>query len=168
MSDGRTRFRLKHNDEPIYHFMGCSTFSEYTVINEIQAAKVPLLCNLYDTICMLGCGVSTGWGAVYNTCQVKSHTSVLVFGLGAVGLSVIQMAKQMNASLIVGVDLIVNKFEIASSLGMTTGVDANSEGLQAHLISISPQNWGYDYTFDCTGNTTVMRMALELAHRGWG
>ena len=119
-------------------------------------------------MCLLGCGVSTGWGAVWNTCQVENGASVAVFGCGAVGLSVIQAAKLSGARRIIAVDLNKNKFTAARAFGATDCVDASAvEGpIQQHMLTL--EQWGVDYTFDCTGNTEVMRAALECAHRGWG
>jgi Zn-dependent alcohol dehydrogenase len=151
--------------------MGCSTFSEYTVIAAISAAKVSPHYKDLDQLCVLGCGVSTGWGAVFNTCKVEPGTSVAVFGLGAVGLAVIQAAKVAGAKSIVGIDINAGKFEISKSLGATNCVspkDFDSYDDCKKKLMEGDHKWGYDYTFDCTGNTTVMRQALELAHRGWG
>jgi len=165
MPDGTSRFSL--NGEPIYHFMGCSTFSEYTVLAEISLAKVALEAPL-QKMCLLGCGVSTGWGAVWNTVKVENGASVAVFGCGAVGLSVIQAARLSGAKRIIAIDLNPNKFTAARSFGATDCVNpAKVEGpIQQHIVGMT--QWGADYTFDCTGNTEVMRAALECAHRGWG
>lgn len=114
---------------------------------------------------LIGCGVSTGWGAVVNNCKVGSKNSVVVFGLGAVGLSVIQMAKYVGANPIIGVDLNPKKFKAALAIGATHCI-LSDEALKENLLK--EHKWGYDFTFDCTGNTNVMRMALEVAHRGWG
>lgn len=129
MSDGSSRLSLVDGQQ-LFHFMGCSTFSEYTVIHEISAAIVPSSRVDLDQICMLGCGVSTGWGAVANTCAVHKGSSVVVFGLGAVGLSVIQMAKFRGAKVIVGVDLNTDKFKVATELGMTVGMDGGQKDIQ--------------------------------------
>jgi len=165
MPDGTSRFSL--NGKPIYHFMGCSTFSEYTVLAEISCAKVDKAAAL-EKMCLLGCGVSTGWGAVWNTCKVESGASVAVFGCGAVGLSVIQAAKLSGASRIIAIDMNSGKFTAARAMGATDCVDASVlEGpIQQHIVAMT--QWGVDYSFDCTGNTEVMRAALECAHRGWG
>lgn len=120
MPDGTSRF--SKDGKEISHFMGCSTFSEYTVIAAISAAKITPHCDL-SKICVLGCGVSTGWGAVFNNCKVESGSSVAVFGLGAVGLAVIQAAKQAGATSITGIDVNSNKFEIAAKLGATDTVN---------------------------------------------
>jgi len=165
MPDGTSRF--SKDGKPIFHFMGCSTFSEYTVIAEISAAKINPFSDL-SKVCMLGCGVSTGWGAAINTCKVHFNSKVVVFGLGAVGLSVIQAAKMQGASKIVGVDINSKKFESAMKIGATECVNPTeiTGDIKAHLLA--SEKWGYDFTFDCTGSVKVMRDALEVAHRGWG
>lgn len=165
MPDGTSRFSL--NGKPIYHFMGCSTFSEYTVLAEISCAKVDKAAAL-EKMCLLGCGVSTGWGAVWNTCKVENGASVAVFGCGAVGLSVIQAAKLSGAGRIIAIDTNSAKFAAARAMGASDCVDASVvEGaIQEHIVGMT--QWGVDYSFDCTGNTDVMRAALECAHRGWG
>ena len=162
MPDGTSR--LSKDGKTIYHFMGCSTFAEYAVISEISAAKINPWSDLYK-MCLLGCGVSTGWGAVFNTVKMEPGSSVAVFGLGALGLSVIQAAKVAGAKDIVGVDINEDKFELAKSMGATAGIKGG-EGARKELMD--RHKWGYDYTFDCTGNVNVMREALEVAHRGWG
>ena len=166
MPDGTTRFK-RADGTPLYHFMGCSTFSEYTVLAAISCAKVHTAAPL-EKMCLLGCGVSTGWGAVWNTCKVENGASVAVFGCGAVGLSVIQAAKLSGASRIIAIDLNPQKFTAARAFGATDFVNPKDiEGpIQQHIIKMT--QWGVDYTFDCTGNTEVMRAALECAHRGWG
>jgi threonine dehydrogenase-like Zn-dependent dehydrogenase len=166
MPDGTSRF--SKDGKPIFHFMGCSSFAEYTVIAEISAAKINPYGDL-NKLCMLGCGVSTGWGAVFNTCNVQPGTSVAVFGLGAVGLAVLQAAKAAGATHIVGVDINSKKFDQAIAMGATECVNSiECEGGDVKKVLMSKQKWGYDYTFDCTGITKVMRDALEVAHRGWG
>jgi len=167
MPDGTKRFKDAEGKE-IYHFMGCSTMSEYTVLAEISCAKIDPKADL-DKICLFGCGVSTGLGAVWNTCKVEVNSSVAVFGLGAVGLAVIQGAKLAGASKIIAVDVNPTKFDIAKQLGATDCVNPKDvEGpIQKHIAGTMTQ-WGVDYSFDCTGNTQVMRSALECSHRGWG
>mgnify|MGYP001037394704 CR=1 FL=1 len=166
MPDGTSRF--SKDGKPIFHFMGCSSFAEYTVIAEISAAKINPYGDL-NKLCMLGCGVSTGWGAVFNTCKVQPGTSVAVFGLGAVGLAVLQAAKAAGATTIIGVDINSKKFDQAIKMGATECVNSIvCEGGDVKKVLMSKQKWGYDYTFDCTGITKVMRDALEVAHRGWG
>jgi S-(hydroxymethyl)glutathione dehydrogenase/alcohol dehydrogenase len=167
MPDGTVRFKDK-NGEPIYHFMGCSTMAEYTVLSEISCAKIDDAAPL-EKVCLFGCGVSTGLGAVLNTCKVEPGSSVAVFGLGAVGLAVIQGAKIAGASKIIAVDINPAKFEGAIALGATDCVNSAELDVpvQQHLAG-TVTKWGVDYTFDCTGNTNVMRAALESSHRGWG
>jgi S-(hydroxymethyl)glutathione dehydrogenase/alcohol dehydrogenase len=167
MPDGTIRLHDKDGND-IYHFMGCSTMSEYTVIAEISCAKINKEMAL-DKACLFGCGVSTGLGAVWNTCKVEPNSSVAVFGLGAVGLAVIQGAKMVGASRIIAVDINPAKFAMAEKLGATDFVDSdNLEKPVQQYIAGDLTPWGVDYSFDCTGNTEVMRAALECAHRGWG
>lgn len=167
MPDGTTRFTDKDGKE-IFHFMGCSTMSEYTVLAEISCAKINPEAPL-QKMCLFGCGVATGLGAVWNTCKVEVNSSVAVFGLGAVGLAVIQGAKMAGASKIIGIDLNPDKFKIAKELGATDCVNPKDvEGPIQKYIAGTMTQWGVDYTFDCTGNVAVMRSALECAHRGWG
>lgn len=167
MPDGTTRFSLEQDGTPIYHFMGCSTFSEYTVLAEISCAKISPAMPLYKAS-LFGCGISTGLGAVLNTTKVEPGSSVAVFGLGAVGLAVIQAAKMAGASRIIGVDINPYKETPAREFGATDFVNPtdSEEAIQKRLVSMT--KWGVDYTFDCTGNVQVMRAALECAHRGWG
>lgn len=168
MPDGTTRFTLK-DGTPVYHFMGCSTFAEYTVLAEISCAKVDPKADL-GKACLFGCGVATGLGAVWNNAKVEPFSSVAVFGLGALGLAVIQGAKAVGATHIVGIDMNPKKFEIAKQLGCTECISPKDfdKPIQQVLVEMSPTKFGYDYTFDCTGNVDVMRSALEAAHRGWG
>jgi len=170
MPDGTTRFKDKDGKE-IFHFMGCSTMAEYTVLAEISCAKIPKEAPL-DKCCLFGCGVSTGLGAVWNTCKVEKGASVAVFGLGAVGLSVVQGAKVAGASRIIAVDVNPKKFEAAIKLGATDCVDSMNglpEGKTVQqYIAGGLTKWGVDYSFDCTGIVSVMRAALECSHRGWG
>lgn len=168
MPDGTTRFSL--DGKPIYHFMGCSTFSEYTVVSEISCAKISQESPL-DKVCLFGCGLSTGLGAVWNTCNVQKDATVAVFGLGAVGLAVIQAAKDRGASRIFAIDIDESKFPMATKLGATQCINSRAlpEGfanIQSYIVSLT--QWGVDYSFDATGNVQVMRAALECAHRGWG
>jgi len=168
MPDGTSRFSLE-DGTTIFHFMGCSTFSEYTVIAEISAAKIAPEAPL-QTACLFGCGVATGLGAVWNTCQVEQGSTVAVFGLGAVGLSVVQGARMAGASRIIGIDMNNKKANIAKQLGVTDFINPTElpEGKTMQQQIIGMTQWGVDYTFDCTGNVGVMRTALECAHRGWG
>ncbi|CAE7221865.1 frmA, partial [Symbiodinium necroappetens] len=149
------------------HFMGCSTFSEYTVVADISCAKVSETAPL-DVCSLLGCGVSTGLGAVWNTLDVEGGSSVAVFGLGAVGLAVIQGSHMRGASRIFAIDTNPKKFEIAKDLGATDCVNPKDYDKPIQQVLVGMTKWGIDYTFDCTGNTEVMRAALESAHRGWG
>jgi S-(hydroxymethyl)glutathione dehydrogenase/alcohol dehydrogenase len=170
MPDGTSRFSYK--GQTIHHYMGCSTFSNYTVMPEIAVAKIrddaP-----FDKACYIGCGVTTGVGAVVNTAKVEPGANAIVFGLGGIGLNVIQGLKMAGADRIVGVDLNDAKAEWGRRFGMThfvnpakVGDSKNGGDLVAHLVGLT--DGGADYTFDCTGNTDVMRTALEACHRGWG
>jgi len=167
MPDGTVRFHDQHGQD-LYHFMGCSTMSEYTVVAEISCAKINKHADL-SKACLFGCGVSTGLGAVWNTCKVETNATVAVFGIGAVGLAVIQGAKMAGASKIIAIDLNESKFDIAKALGATECYNpTNIEGPIQKYIAGTVTDWGVDYSFDCTGNVDVMRSALECAHRGWG
>lgn len=166
MPDGTCRF-TDAAGEKIHHFMGCSTFSEYTVLAEISCAKISPTAPL-DIASLLGCGVSTGLGAVWNTCDVEADSSVAVFGLGAVGLAVIQGAQMRGASRIFAIDTNPAKFDIAAQLGATDCVNPLDYDKPIQEVLVGMTEWGVDYTFDATGRTEVMRAALESAHRGWG
>src|SRR5260370_12301903 len=165
MPDGTTRF--SHKTKPIYHYMGCSTFSNFTVLPEIAVAKIREDAP-FDKSCSSGCGVTTGIGAVVNTAKVTPGANVVVFGLGGIGLNVIQGARMVGADKIIGVDLNDAKEEWGRRFGMTHFVNPSKiEGdIVQHLVALT--DGGADYTFDCTGNTTVMRQALEACPRGWG
>ncbi|MBW6528420.1 S-(hydroxymethyl)glutathione dehydrogenase/class III alcohol dehydrogenase [Sphingomonas sp. RHCKR7] len=164
MPDGTTRFHYK--GQPIYHYMGCSTFSNFTVLPEIAVAKIRPDAP-FDTSCYIGCGVTTGVGAVVNTAKVEPGATVIVFGLGGIGLNVIQGAKLAGAHRIIGVDINPDREDWGRRFGMTDFVNPRDVGdLVPHLVALT--DGGGDYTFDCTGNTAVMRQALESAHRGWG
>ncbi|MCR9225596.1 MAG: S-(hydroxymethyl)glutathione dehydrogenase/class III alcohol dehydrogenase [Hyphomonas sp.] len=165
MPDGTSRFSYK--GETIYHYMGCSTFSNFTVLPEIAVAKVREDAP-FDKACYVGCGVTTGVGAVTNTANVQAGDNVVVFGLGGIGLNVIQGARMVGADKIVGVDLNPDKEDWGRKFGMTDFVNPRDvEGsLVEHLVELT--DGGADYSFDCTGNTDVMRDALECCHRGWG
>jgi len=167
MPDGTVRFRDSEG-KPIYHFMGCSTMSEYTVIAEISCAKISKEMAL-DKAALFGCGVTTGLGAVWNTCKVETGSTVAVFGLGTVGLAVVQAAKIAGASRIIGIDTNSSKSEKAKRFGITDFVNPKKLDIpiQKHIAGVMTK-WGVDYSFDCTGNVNVMRAALECAHRGWG
>ena len=169
MPDGTSRFTLEEDGSTVFHFMGCSTFAEYTVIAEISTAKITPAMPLYKAS-LLGCGVSTGLGAVLKTTKVEPGSSVAVFGLGAVGLAVVQGAKIAGASRIFGVDINPAKEDLGRQFGITDFVNPmdSDEPIQKRLVAMSDTGFGIDYTYDCTGNVNVMRAALECAHRGWG
>ncbi|MCE8534246.1 S-(hydroxymethyl)glutathione dehydrogenase/class III alcohol dehydrogenase [Ruegeria pomeroyi] len=166
MPDGTTRFSML-DGTPILHYMGCSTFSNHTVLPEIALAKVRPDAP-FDKICYIGCGVTTGIGAVINTAKAEIGCRAVVFGLGGIGLNVIQGLRLAGADQIVGVDLNPDKVEMATRFGMTDFVNpAEVEGdMVAHLVELT--RGGADYSFDATGNVGVMRTALECAHKGWG
>ena len=164
MPDRTSRFSL--DGKPILHYMGCSTFSNYTVLPEIAVAKVREDAP-FDKICYIGCGVTTGIGAVAFTMNVEPGATVAVFGLGGIGLNVIQGAKLVGARRIIGVDLNANKKELATQFGMTDFVNPSEvDDVVDHLIQMT--GGGVDYSFECIGNVNVMRQALECCHKGWG
>lgn len=164
MPDGTSRFSYK--GETIYHYMGCSTFSNFTVLPEIAVAKIREDAP-FEKACYVGCGVTTGVGAVTNTAKVQAGDNVVVFGLGGIGLNVIQGAKMVGADKIVGVDLNPSKREWGEKFGMTHFVNpTETADVVAQIVELT--DGGADYSFDCTGNTDVMRQALECCHRGWG
>ncbi|HMQ94030.1 MAG TPA: S-(hydroxymethyl)glutathione dehydrogenase/class III alcohol dehydrogenase [Amaricoccus sp.] len=171
MPDGTSRFSL--DGKPLFHYMGCSTFSNFTVLPEIAVAKVREDAP-FDKICYVGCGVTTGVGAVINTAKVEIGSTAVVFGLGGIGLNVIQGLKLAGADMIIGVDLNNSKKEWGERFGMTHFVNPAEAGedIVPHIVNLTKrgadQIGGADYTFDCTGNVKVMRQALECAHRGWG
>ena len=152
---------------PILHYMGCSTFSNYTVLPEIALAKISSEAP-FEKVCYIGCGVTTGIGAVMNTAKVEIGSRAIVFGLGGIGLNVIQGLRLAGADQIVGVDLNSSKRSMAEKFGMTDFVNPSEvkEDLVAYLVNLT--GGGADYTFDATGNVNVMRTALESAHKGWG
>ncbi len=165
MPDGTTRF--SKDGKPIYHFMGTSTFSEYTVLPEIAVAKISKEAPL-DKVCLLGCGISTGIGAVLNTAKVEEGATVAVFGLGGVGLSVIQGAVMAKASRILVVDINESKFEMAKLLGATDFVNPKNFDKPIQDVIVEMTDGGVDYSFECIGNVETMRSALECCHKGWG
>lgn len=165
MPDGTTRF--SYNGQPIYHYMGCSTFSEYTVVNEISLAKINPEAN-HEQVCLLGCGVTTGIGAVHNTAKVKAGDTVAVFGLGGIGLAVIQGARQAQAGRIIGIDTNPGKFELARSMGATDCVNPKDYERPIQDVLVEMTDGGVDFSFECIGNVNVMRSALECCHKGWG
>jgi S-(hydroxymethyl)glutathione dehydrogenase / alcohol dehydrogenase len=165
MPNGSSRFA--RNGEPLYHYMGTSTFANYTVVPEIALAKIRPDAP-FDKVCYIGCGVTTGIGAVINTAKVEPGANVVVFGLGGIGLNVIQGARMVGANQIIGVDLNPRKQVLATKLGMTHFVNPSEvEGdLVGHLVELT--GGGADYSFECIGNVNVMRQALECCHKGWG
>ncbi|MBS63285.1 S-(hydroxymethyl)glutathione dehydrogenase/class III alcohol dehydrogenase [Salinisphaera sp.] len=165
MPDGTTRFSKDGTD--LYHYMGTSTFSEYTVVPEVSLAKVNKEAPL-DKVCLLGCGVTTGIGAVFNTAGVEEGSTVAVFGLGAIGLSVIQGARMANASRIIAIDINPSKFDFAKQLGATECVNPKDYDDPIQQVIIELTDGGVDYSFECIGNVNIMRAALECAHKGWG
>ena len=165
MPDGTSRFSI--GGKPIYHYMGCSTFSNFTVLPEIALAKIREDAP-FDKVCYIGCGVTTGIGAVINTAKVEPGANVVVFGLGGIGLNVVQGARIAGANMIIGVDLNPARQALAKKFGMTHFVNPTDVGgdLVAHLVELT--GGGADYSFECIGNVEVMRQALECCHRGWG
>lgn len=165
MPDGTTRFYK--DGQPIYHYMGCSTFSEYTVLPEISLAKVNKEAPL-EEICLLGCGVTTGMGAVINTAKVKKGDTVAIFGLGGIGLSAIIGARMVGASRIIGIDINEKKFELAKQLGATDCINPQHFDKPIQEVIVEMTDGGVDFSFECIGNVNVMRQALECCHKGWG
>jgi S-(hydroxymethyl)glutathione dehydrogenase / alcohol dehydrogenase len=165
MPDGTSRFSL--GGKTVLHYMGTSTFANYTVVPEIAVAKIREDAP-FDKVCYIGCGVTTGIGAVINTAKVEPGANVVVFGLGGIGLNVIQGARLVGANMIVGVDTNPAKRALAEKFGMTHFVDAREVGgdLVAHLVNLT--KGGADYSFECIGNVDTMRQALECCHKGWG
>lgn len=165
MPDGTTRF--SKDGEPIYHYMGTSTFSEYTVLPEISLAKVNPDAPL-EEVCLLGCGVTTGMGAVLNTAKVEEGDTVAVFGLGGIGLSAIIGAVMAKAGRIIAIDINPDKFELAKQLGATDVVNPKDYDKPIQEVIVEMTDGGVDYSFECIGNVNVMRSALECCHKGWG
>ncbi len=165
MPDGTSRFSL--NGKPIYHYMGTSTFSEYTVLPEIALAKIRSDAP-FDKVCYIGCGVTTGIGAVIYTANVEAGANVVVFGLGGIGLNVIQGAKLVGANKIIGVDINPEKRAIAESFGMTHFLNPQDCGDELVQEIVRITDGGADYSFECIGKVDVMRQALECCHKGWG
>jgi S-(hydroxymethyl)glutathione dehydrogenase / alcohol dehydrogenase len=165
MPDGTSRISL--NGEKLYHYMGTSTFATHTVLPEIAVAKIREDAP-FDKVCYIGCGVTTGIGAVVNTAKVEPGSNVVIFGLGGIGLNVIQGCRMVGADKIVGVDINPDKKPLAEKFGMTHFVNPNEveEDLVPYLVDLT--EGGADYSFECIGNVNVMRQALECAHRGWG
>lgn len=165
MPDGTTRFYK--DGEPIYHYMGCSTFSEYTVLPEISLAKVNKEAPL-EEVCLLGCGVTTGMGAVMNTAKVEEGSTVAIFGLGGIGLSAVIGATMAKARRIIGIDVNESKFELAKKLGATECINPKDYDKPIQEVIVDLTDGGVDYSFECIGNVDVMRSALECCHKGWG
>jgi S-(hydroxymethyl)glutathione dehydrogenase/alcohol dehydrogenase len=165
MPDGTTRF--SYNGQPLYHYMGTSTFSEYTVVPEISLAVIDPDAPL-EKVCLLGCGVTTGIGAVLNTAKVTPGSTVAVFGLGGIGLAVIQGAVMAGASRIIGVDTNPRKFELARAMGATDCVNPKDSDAPVQDVIVAMTDGGVDFSFECIGNVDVMRAALECCHKGWG
>ncbi len=165
MPDGTSRFSFQ--GKPLYHYMGTSTFANYTVVPEISLAKIRPDAP-FDKVCYIGCGVTTGIGAVINTAKVEPGSKVVVFGLGGIGLNVIQGAKMVGADIIIGVDINPAKRSLAEKFGMTHFI--NPQELEEDLVSclVDLTQGGADYSFECIGNVNVMRQALECCHKGWG
>ena len=165
MPDGTSRFSI--GGQKVYHYMGCSTFSNFTVLPEIAVAKIREDAP-FDKVCYIGCGVTTGIGAVINTAKVEPGANVVVFGLGGIGLNVIQGARLAGANKIIGIDLNPNRRTLAEKFGMTHFVNPKevSGDLVAHIVALT--DGGADYSFECVGNVGLMRQALECCHRGWG
>jgi len=165
MPDGTTRF--SKDGKPIFHYMGCSTFSEYTVLPEISLAKVNKEAAL-DEVCLFGCGVTTGIGAVLNTAKVEEGDTVAIFGLGGIGLSAIIGAVMAKASRIIAIDTNEGKFELAKKLGATDCINPKQHDKPIQEVIVELTEGGVDYSFECIGNVNVMRSALECCHKGWG
>nr|WP_283645281.1 S-(hydroxymethyl)glutathione dehydrogenase/class III alcohol dehydrogenase [Alteromonas macleodii] len=165
MPDGTSRF--SKDGEPIYHYMGCSTFSEYTVLPEISLAKVNKTAPL-EEVCLLGCGVTTGMGAVLKTAKVQEGDTVAIFGLGGIGLSAIIGARMAGAGRIIGIDINESKFDLAKQLGATDLVNPKNFDKPIQEVIVEMTDGGVDYSFECIGNVNVMRSALECCHKGWG
>ena len=165
MPDGTTRFFK--DGKPIYHYMGCSTFSEYTVLPEISLAKVNKEAPL-EEVCLLGCGVTTGMGAVMNTAKVEEGASVAIFGIGGIGLSAIIGATMAKAGRIIAIDINESKFDLAKKLGATDCINPKNFDKPIQEVIVELTDGGVDYSFECIGNVNVMRSALECCHKGWG
>ncbi|MGI9221798.1 MAG: S-(hydroxymethyl)glutathione dehydrogenase/class III alcohol dehydrogenase [Woeseiaceae bacterium] len=165
MPDGTSRFSA--NGKTVYHYMGTSTFSEYTVLPEISLAKISQEAPL-EKVCLLGCGITTGIGAVLHTAQVQPGDTVAVFGLGGVGLSAIQGAQMAKAGRIIAIDINEDKFELATQFGATDTVNPKDHDAPIQEVIVDMTDGGVDYSFECVGNVNLMRAALECAHKGWG
>ncbi|GGI89048.1 S-(hydroxymethyl)glutathione dehydrogenase/class III alcohol dehydrogenase [Shewanella gelidii] len=165
MPDGTTRFYK--DGEPIFHYMGCSTFSEYTVLPEISLAKVNPDAPL-EEVCLLGCGVTTGMGAVMNTAKVEAGATVAIFGMGGIGLSAVIGSVMAGASRIIAIDINESKFDLATKLGATDCINPKHYERPIQEVIVELTDGGVDYSFECIGNVDIMRSALECCHKGWG
>lgn len=165
MPDGTTRF--SYQGQPIYHYMGCSTFSEYTVLPEVSVAVIDKAAPL-EKVCLLGCGVTTGIGAVLNTAKVTEGSTVAIFGLGGIGLAAIIGAKMAKAARIIAIDINPSKFDVARELGATDFVNPKEHSQPIQEVIVEMTDGGVDYSFECVGNVQLMRAALESCHKGWG
>lgn len=165
MPDGTSRF--SQNGKMIHHYMGTSTFSEHTVLPEIAVAKISDKAPL-EKVCLLGCGITTGVGAVLNTAKVEPGSTVAVFGLGGIGLSVIQGAVMARADRIIGIDINPDKFPMAKAMGATECVNPRDHDAPIQEVIVDLTDGGADYSFECVGNVNLMRAALECCHKGWG
>ncbi|XP_042906750.1 alcohol dehydrogenase class-3 [Parasteatoda tepidariorum] len=165
MPDGTSRFTCK--GQPVYHFMGTSTFAEYTVVAEISLAKVDKKAPL-DKVCLLGCGIPTGYGAALNTANVEPNSNVAIWGLGTVGLAIAMGCRDRGAKRVIGVDINPGKFEIGKKFGCTEFINPKDYDKPIQEVLIEMTDGGLDYTFECIGNVSTMRAALESCHKGWG
>lgn len=165
MPDGTSRFSL--NGKPLYHYMGTSTFSEYTVCAEVSVAKINPAAPM-EKVCLLGCGVTTGIGAVLNTAKVEPGSTVAIFGLGGIGLAAIQGAVMAQAGRIIGIDTNPDKFTLAQQMGATDCINPTDFDVPIQDVIVDMTDGGVDYSFECIGNVNVMRAALECCHKGWG
>lgn len=165
LHDRKSRFTCR--GRVVYHFMGTSTFSEYTVVHDVSVAKIAREAPL-DKVCLLGCGIPTGLGAVWNTAKVEEGATVAIFGLGTVGLAVAEGAKTAKASRVIGVDIDASKFERARDFGVTEFVNPKDHEKPIQQVIVDLTDGGVDYSFECIGNVNVMRAALECCHKGWG
>lgn len=165
MPDSTTRFTCKGKE--IFHYMGCSTFSEYTVCAEVSVAKVSEKAPL-EKVCLLGCGITTGYGAALKTAKVDEGSNVAIFGLGCVGLGVVQGCVEAKAGRIIGVDTNPGKFELAKKMGCTECINPKDFEQSIQQVLIDKTDGGVDFSFECIGNVDVMRSALECTHKGWG
>ncbi|KAH9590489.1 NAD/NADP dependent alcohol dehydrogenase, variant 3 [Schistosoma haematobium] len=165
MPDGSVRFKCRGRQ--VHHFMGCSTFSEYTVLPEISLAKIDKNAPL-NKVGLLGCGISTGYGAVFNTAKVEKESICAVWGLGAVGLAVIMGCRIAGARRIIGIDINENKFGLALSFGATECINPAKHSKPIQQVIVEITDGGCDYSFECVGNVATMRQALESCHKGWG